>query len=50
MRYVFDLLHAGGETKRAQRFLQMVGFRPNIGNQNGVAVAANGVLEEIGQL
>ena len=50
MRYIFDLLHASCETKRAQRFLQMVSLGPNIGNQNGVAVAANRVLKEIGQL
>ena len=50
MRYIFDLLHAGRETERAQRFFQVVSLRPNIGNQNGVAVAANRVLEEIGQL
>lgn len=50
MRHIFDLLHAGRETERAQCFFQMMGLRPNIGNQNGVAVAANRVLKEIGQL
>lgn len=50
MRYILDLLHAGRETERAQCFFQVVSLRPNIGNQNGVAVAANRVLEEIGQL
>ena len=50
VRSVLDLLHASREPQRGQGLLDVVRLRPHIGDQDGVAVAANRVLEHVGEL
>ena len=47
---VLYLLHTSRESQSRQGLLKMMSFRPNIGDQDSVAVATNRVLEKIGQL
>jgi len=47
---VDDLPDARGELERGDRFFQMGNLGPDVGVEDGLAVAADGVLEDVGEL
>ena len=49
-RLIADLHHARGELQSGNGFFNVLRLRVYVGDHDGLAVAANGVLEEVGKL
>mmetsp|Transcript_34163 Transcript_34163/g.42242 ORF Transcript_34163/g.42242 Transcript_34163/m.42242 type:complete len:427 (-) Transcript_34163:33-1313(-) len=50
MRHVLDLLHARSEAQSGESLLKVMRLRPHISDQNGVAIATDGTLEQVSKL